>query len=360
MRTIVVKGMDNRRRRTFSGIAKAAVETRLSFRVGGEIDRLPVKIGMKLKRGDLIATLDSADYELSVKQAQANLAQARARYSQATSEYDRDRQLYEAGNISRSRLDGSLAAYQSGRAQAEAARKSVELAKNQLKYTTLTAPIEGSIGALPVDIHQTVAPGQIIATLNSGGALEMETGIPESLISQVHVQAPARVRFDAIADRSFRARVIEVGMEANETTTYPVKLQLLENDERLRPGMVGQAVLTFDNGPDHITIPPVAVAQSSNGETYVWVFKPDHTNRKNIDQTMGKMQQRMVRIGALTSRGIQILKGLEPGEIIAVRGVHKITEKMQVRLLPSTDATRELEKVQQFTNQNQQTGENRK
>lgn len=338
VRTVIVGGTGKSRDRSFSGVAKASVETRLSFRVGGEIERLPVKIGMKLKKGGLIAALDPADYELSVKQAQANLAQAQAQYSRAEAEYDRDRQLYEAGNISRSQLDRSLAAYKSGKAQTEAAQKSVELVRHQLKYTILVAPIDGSIGSLPVEIHQTVAPGQVIATLTSGGALEVETGIPESLISQIHVDDAASIHFDAIPDRKFAARVIEVGVEATETMTYPVKVQVLEDDERLRSGMVGQVEFKFESEHDYITIPLVAVAATPKGEKYVWVYQPD----KN-DRMQGKMKRRNVEIGSLTSRGLQIEKGLEPGEIIAVRGVHKITENMQVRTLPATEATKEME-----------------
>ncbi|MDM8537209.1 efflux RND transporter periplasmic adaptor subunit [Desulfobacterales bacterium HSG17] len=347
VRTIVVGAIDTGRERSFSGVAKAAVETRLSFRVGGEVDKLPAKIGMKLKKGDLIARLDPTDYELSVKQAQANLAQAQAQYTRAKSEYDRDRQLYEAGNISRSQLDRSLAAYKSGRAQTDAARKSVQLAKQQLKYTVLNAPLDGSIASIPIESHQTVAPGQTIATLTSGGELEMAIGIPESLIAQIHVKDMARINFDAIPNKDFKARVIEVGVEASETTTYPVKLQIMGKYENLRSGMVGQAILNFEAATNFITIPLVAVAASSKGEKYVWVFTPDKPGSNKIVSGKGKVIRRAVSIGALTSNGLQVLKGLEPGEIIAVRGVHRLIQDMKVRNLPLTDAAKALTRGQE-------------
>ena len=333
IRTIQIGDVSADRERSFSGIARASVETRLSFRVGGKIDRLPVKIGMKMAEGDLIAGLDPTDYKLTLRQAEARLAQARAQYIRAKADYDRDRQLYEAGDISRSQLDRSLAAYQSGKAQVSAAREAVRLAEQQLKYTTLFAPMSGTVASVPAEVHETVMAGMPVATMTSGGDMEMAVGVPESLIAQIHPDAPARIVFDTIADKEFQAKVIEVGVEATDSTAYPVRLRILEKDDRLRPGMVGEAILSFRASEQFITIPLVAVVSTPDGTRYVWLWQPDK----------GSVTRRDVTVGALTSAGLQIISGLAPGDIIAVRGVHRLTEGMKVKLMPPTRATTEEE-----------------
>ncbi|GBC64142.1 efflux RND transporter periplasmic adaptor subun it [Desulfonema ishimotonii] len=330
IRTIRVGAPDPDRERTFSGVSGAAVEIRLSFRVGGKIEELPVKSGMKLEKGDLIARLDPTDYDLTVRQYRAQLAQARAVHIRVRADYDRDKQLYEAGDISRSQLGQSLAARRSAKAQVDAAGEAIHLAEQKLKYTTLKAPVSGTVASVPAEVHETVAAGQPIATITSGDAMEMEIGVPESLISGIQVGFPARIRFDAIPDRNFHAKTVEVGIEATRSSTWPVTLRILEQDDRLRPGMSGEAALTFEAGGEFITIPPVAVVSTPEGQQYVWVYR-------ERDATVTR---RDITVGTLTSHGLQVTEGLEPGDIIAVRGVHRLTGGMRVKRLSPTAATR--------------------
>lgn len=308
---------------TFSGIAAASAETKLSFRVGGKIEQLPVTIGMKVHKGQLIAALDPTDYALAVKQAEAALAQAQAQLTRAKAEYERDRQLFEAEDISLSRLDASLALFRSSRAQTDAAKEAVALATHQLQYTRLLAPADGTIAAVPVEAHQTIAAGQPIAVLSAGGNLEMAVGVPEALIAQVKVGEQAHIIFDALAPTVFDGEVVEVGIQATHTATYPVRLRIQTDDDQLRPGMVGECAFTFRTPEPFLTIPLEAVLTIPSGKRFVWVYRKEQEN----------VTQREITAGKLVSSGIQVLSGLHPGDIIAVRGVHRLSEAMKVKLL---------------------------
>lgn len=328
IRTLTVGEANVDMPRSFSGITAAASDTPLSFRVSGKIDSLPVVIGMKVRKGDLIATLDSTDYTLSLNQARARLAQALAQLTQARAEYDRDRQLYEAEDISRSQMDRSLALFQSSRAQVTVAEETVRLAARQLQYTKLLAPLAGAISMVPVEAHQTVAAGQPIAMLSAAGKLEMAVGIPESLIAMLHVGDTAQIVFDAFAGNVFDAVVIEVGIQATNAAVYPVRLQIQNGDERLRPGMVGESIFTFKTAKPFLTIPLEAVLSLPSGKRYVWIYREETSN----------VTRREISVGKLTRSGIQVVTGLSPGDIIAIRGVHRLTEGLKVTLLPDTEA----------------------
>lgn len=313
------------RERWFSGTARAAIESQLSFRVGGEIRELPAKLGLAVKAHDLIARLDSKDYDLQAKQSQAQLAQAEAQLQQAQSSYERVRQQYETKITSKSELDGAQAAYKSALASRDAAQKGMELAKQQLDYCLLKAPMDGVIAAVPVEVHQTVAAGQTVALLAGGGDMEMRLGLPAALISQVKPADAATVVFDAIPGGQFKAGISEIGIESDATGTYPIKLRLLDQDPRIRSGMVGEARFSFpaDGAGSGLLVPPAAVVSTPAGERFVWVYAPDQ----------GAVIRQPVTLGALTSDGLQVTAGLQPGMIIVIRGVHQLQDGQKVRLL---------------------------
>ncbi len=313
------------RQRTFSGTVRAAMQTPLSFRVAGEIIALPAKRGMAVKAGDLIAQLDPKDYDLQVKQAEAQHAQAAAQAEQARAGYERARQLYETRNISKSELEAQEAAYKSAVAQQESTQKGLEMARQQVEYCTLKAPVSGSLASVPVEIHQTISAGQTVADLSSGEGLELEVGIPESLIGQIEMNAQAVIRFEAIPKALFNGVVSEVGIEAGGSSVYPIKVRLEAMDARIRMGMVGEATFSFKaaGGTEATLIPSVAVVPSPDGRRFVWVVDPATTT----------VARREIQIGALTSEGLEVLEGLKPGEHIVIRGVNRIEEGKRVRLL---------------------------
>ncbi len=327
--TYTVQAPEAGRVRVFSGTARAGVQTPISFRVGGEIMELPARMGMQVKAGDLIAKLDPKDYELQVKQNEAQLAQAEAQFEQAKANYERTRQLYETKSVSKSELDGQEASFKSAAAQVQSALKGLELSRQQLGYCTLMAPIAGSLDQVPVEVHQTVSAGQTIAMLSAGDNIDVSIGIPEALVSRVNVGDTAQVKFDAIPDAQFTARVSEVSTAAGESRAYPVKIRIVGKDERIRPGMVASATFSFkgDTGDSAITVPPVAVVPLPDGRRFVWVYAADQ----------GTVTRRFVQVGSLTSEGLQIMEGLQPGEVIIIRGVHRLEEGMKVKLLPAQD-----------------------
>ena len=311
------------RLREFAGTARPAVETEISFRVAGEIVELPIRPGSEVRQGDLLARLDPTDYELQVKQAEAQLSQADSMLKQASSQFDRVRNLYETESASKSDLDDARAAFDSATAQYEAVLKALQMARSQLGYCVLAAPFEGKIASRPVDIRQTVNAGQTIATLTSGDAMQMVLGIPEALINQVNLGDTASVRFDALAGETFEATVAEVGYDATGAGVYPVKLKILGDTRRIRPGMVGEATKKFGaDGPGALLVPAVCVVGNPDGTHHAWVVGEDN-----------RIERCPVEVGALTSDGLEIRSGLESGDRVVTRGVHKVTEGITVRVM---------------------------
>ena len=223
VRTITVAASDGGRARSFSGVARAGLESTLSFRVAGAIEALPVRVGDRVGAGQLIARLDAVDYELQVKEAEAALSQTDAQSTNAAADLNRVRGLYENDNASRADLDAALAAAASAAAAVESAAKRLELALRQVEYTRLVAPGPGAIAEVAAEVNENVSPGQAVVVLTSGSrAPEVLVAVPEGLIRRIEAGATVDVSFDAIPDMSFSGIVTEVGVATTGTsTTFP-------------------------------------------------------------------------------------------------------------------------------------------
>jgi RND family efflux transporter MFP subunit len=284
--------------------------------------------------GQLIARLDAEDYRLGVREAEAGLAQARAQAQNAESSYERIRDLYEADNASRADLDAALASFQSTEASVRASEQRLQLARQQLSYTRLTAPTTGAVAAVPVEVNENVRAGQVVVYLNSGTDLEVEVGVPEVLISQVTEGQVTEVTFDALPDRTFEARVSEVGVAATGTaTTYPVTVVLADPDPDLRSGMAANVAFRFESGEGRelFIVPSVAVGEDRDGR-FVYVVEPE--DGPGAEAGVGVIRRRLVRVGEMTTQGFEILEGLADGDHVVVAGVSRIEDGLRVQFRP--------------------------
>ena len=146
------------RTRSFTGTARAAVESKLSFKVRGTLDSLAVEVGDKVKSGDLIAALDDKDLKLRLGDAQASRASADAQAATAQANFERVRKLYENSNASVNDYDAARTASVSAKEGARSAARRVELAQRELGYARLLAPADGGIAEVMVEDNENVQP----------------------------------------------------------------------------------------------------------------------------------------------------------------------------------------------------------
>lgn len=322
---IMVGDSQNTNARTFSGIAKASGETALSFRIPGTIYSIPVEKGQKIYKGDLLARLDTKDEELKVKQAEAGVVEAKAILKQAKAEFERAIALYEANNISKSELDRREADYLSSKAKLEAAEKVLSINERNLGYCSIYAPNDGYVVDTVPDEFQVINTGDTVIVFAADEPMEVDLGVPETLINRIRVGQKAKVKFDFLDNQEIEAFVSEVGVMADRSTTFPIKVKFIEKDYRLRQGMACDVILDFgkQSNSDLMVIPSSAIFGDISGKKFVWVYEEDNST----------VTKRSVEIGNLASNGVYIKNGLEIGEIIITKGVNTIDEGMKVKLL---------------------------
>lgn len=333
VRSMQVFASGSTRNRTFSGTARAGLESRLSFKVAGTVEAVQVNAGDRVRQGQLIARLDPTDYQLQVEDAQASLSRARAEARNAEANLERIRGLYENSNASQTELDGARTAFESASASVRSIEKRLELAQNQVSYTRLTAPVDGAIADLRVERNENVSAGQTVVVLSSGARPEVQISMPEALISQVRAGQPVTVRIAALDGREFPATVSEVAISSDGlATTYPVVARLNEDTQDVRPGMAAEVDFRFEvgSGQNRLVVPAYAVGEDSDGR-FVWTVEGDSAG-------VGVVHRRGVRIGDITADGIEIVDGLQDGEHIVTAGVSRITDGQKVRFRDSPES----------------------
>ncbi|MEM7027005.1 MAG: efflux RND transporter periplasmic adaptor subunit [Pseudomonadota bacterium] len=327
VRYITVNTFDMATTRTFSGLSKSGQESNLSFRVSGPVKSLSVEVGDRVKKGQVIATIDPAQYQLQAQQSKASLAQAEASLRNAEANFERIKGLYENNNISRNELDSARATAESSKAQVSAERKALELANLDVSYTRLTATDSCDVAEVLTEMNENISPGETVVSVNCGEKIEVELGVPESTIAQIARGMNAIVEFSALPEQNFMANVTEVGVAATSGTTYPVTLELKDNDSELRSGLAAQVTFSFDNGSanTNILLPAVAVGEDVNGR---YVYKVNNTNEASV----GEIERQAVSIGELTTNGLEIMDGLAAGDKVVTAGISVIRPGLKVLL----------------------------
>jgi RND family efflux transporter MFP subunit len=324
--------------RVFPGNARARTESRLSFRVAGSIEALPVTVGQEVDAGDLIARLDDSDYDLMLAEARAARSQVRAQERAARSQYERVSEAYEAGVSSISELDAARANLDSASASLRAASQRVQMAEEQVGYCTLSAPTSGEIAAVLVEENEVVNAGNPVVVLASAGDIPREVAleIPEAVRAEVEAGDPVSVTFTNLPGRLFAGRITEVGVTSSRTGTFPVTVLLDNPAPEIVPGYSAEVTFTFGDETQEpgLHVPAHTVAEDAQRQRFVYLVEPAED-----EPGMGVVHRRDVTTGALTPRGFEILDGLEGGERLVTAGMRSLRDGARVELLTEPEST---------------------
>lgn len=319
--------------RVFPGVVVPTDSTVLAFRVGGWLDTLPVvdRVGGMVEAGELLAALDTTDFQNSLDSAESSFQLADQQYKRAV-------KLLNEGVMSEAERDRLRARYGSKEAE-------LRQAKANLSYTKLYAPFRGRIARLLVRNYQTVRAEEPIAVLEDAEKIDVEIQVPTAVMARISPSVKATFRageselqiyeieFETEPDKRYRASISEAETQPDPATlTYRTVVSM--------PAPEGLEVLAGTNAKVHVDlgelgdfeariyVPAEAVfspddAPVEEGVAYVWRVDPG---------SMAVRRQR-VSVGPILPYGIQIEEGLTPGDRIVGSGVHFLTEGTVVREL---------------------------
>jgi len=320
VRTQVVESSSGNVWREFPGLVDAAKKADLSFREGGKLTELKVNEGENVVAGQLLATLDDTDFKIQLSSRQAE-------YNKVKKDFERAKQLVGRGVISQ-------AEFNNFESQEAISKANLETARQNLLYTELKAPFDGTIARRHVENFEEVNAQQLVFTLQDLSFLTVKVDVPESVIIKANRDRERKLDvtaiFDTIPDKVFPLTIKEVATQPNESTsTFEVTFTMSETENyNLLPGMsVTARVRPPDRTQDAneaFILPSHAVSEDESGR-FVWIAKP-------AGQGLGQIEKRQIESGTLTAQGIEITSGLNSGERVVIAGMSKMQEGLQVRL----------------------------
>ena len=293
------------------GRARSADEVDLSFDVSGTLIERPVNIGTLVEKGDLIARLDPRDFQANLRAAQADARNAKRNFA-------RGQELLEDKFISEAEYDRL-------EARVDVTQSTLEVAQKALSDSVIHAPFSGIIANTFVENFQSVPAKKVIVRLLGIDVIEMVINVSEHHVANFPYITEVEVEFDALKGIRFDAEIVEVGTEASTTTrTFPITLSMNQKPEqRVLAGMAGIAYIKVDLPRSDMTsyvIPASALhGEPESNESMVWIVGEDD-----------RVSTRKVRVGQITRSGIEILEGLQAGDLVATAGAHVLAEGQQV------------------------------
>jgi multidrug efflux system membrane fusion protein len=300
-----------------SGDVRARYETRLSFRLAGQMLTRHVEVGQRVRAGQAVAVLDGRDARLAESSARAQLAQAESQAALAEADFRRFAELRAKSFISQAEYDRRAAQAQQAREQAAAARAQAAQAANQVTYTVLTAPHAGVITALEAEAGQVVNAGQTVARLARPEELEIAVNVPEHRLEAFRQANTYEIRMWSAPDKAYRGRLRELSPVADPASrTYAARISLQGEDRALAIGMTAELRVQADGG----SLPrlPLGAVFHRDGRPAVWVVEGDRVRLQEI--VAGEMQENSVAVVA----------GLRAGQRVVTAGVNRLSEGQRV------------------------------
>jgi RND family efflux transporter MFP subunit len=308
-----------------SGQLRAEHETALGFRIAGKIASRKVDAGQTVKAGDVLFTLDAADYQLKVDAMRASETAAKAVLDNAGDELARHSRMLEKDLVSQAQFDRVQSSFNQAKAGYDAAVAARVNAENDLRYTQLVADAPAIISEVLADAGQVVAAGTPVLMTANANEMEAEAYIPEKFASRVKIGDKAAIRISALAPEYIEGTVREVaGMADPRTRTYRARFGFAKATVGLRLGMTADVRIDVPLARPGVLVPPEAIC---DGDTpHVWVYGPDSQ----------ALRRDVVVEGA--QDGAFIVSGIEPGTSIIVEGARYINTPQKVRTVEGTAA----------------------
>lgn len=313
----------------YPAIVSALQEVELRAQVNGYITAIHFKEGEKVKKGQKLYSIDQQQSQAAFQQAKANLSVQEANLKRAEKDVERYRELSKSDAIARQQVDYAEATYAAAQQQVEAAKATVQSVQTNVRYSTIVAPFDGTIGISAVRLGASVSPGAtLLNTISSDDPIAADITVDQKeiyrftqLLSKKSLSTDSTFRlvfgsevYPAYGKLSTIDRAVDP-----QTGSLKMRITFPNPDHTLRAGM--SATLRVLSAPREasVIIPYKAITEQL-GEFFVYVADSS------------KVSQRKVLLGKQINRNVIIKDGLKEGETIVTEGVQNLREGSVISL----------------------------
>ena len=249
-----------------TGTINPVQTVQVGSQVSGIISKIFVDYNAQVRKGQIIAVIDSTLLWASVKEAQANLEHNLAQVNDSRRTLSRTKDLFAKDLVSQADLDAATTAYESAAAQLKQTEAALDRAMVNLRYAIIRSPIDGVVISRDVDVGQTVAASlqtpKLFEIANDLKQMQVEASVDEADIGQITEGQTVSFTVDAYSDEQFRGNVTQIRLApitVQNVVTYTVIIGVPNEDLKLRPGMTATVSILVDKRRDVLRIPTLAL-----------------------------------------------------------------------------------------------------
>jgi len=311
---------------TYSGLAEARRNSALGFSSGGRIETIAVDVGDRVKRGNILASLDTRGLRAQLASASAVVDEARAAHALALSTVERRRTLKLQGHVSQQAVDEAEAQANTALARVEAAKAQADIFRVQIDLSRITAPFDGVVTARMSDEGAIAGAGQPILDLVEAAHLEARIGLPANSAARLVPGDAYTLQADTGAVEAVLRSVTGVIDPAQRTVAAVFEI----NDaEIIASGAVVRLNMERDIDEPGFWVPVKALSTASRGLWTIYVAEPTesgwHVASRPVEMVHTDGDRAFVR-GAVTAGERVITDGLQrivPGQPVEPRDAHR-------------------------------------
>lgn len=371
----------------FTGSIEADSQVNVFPQITAVVKEMKVDLGDSVKKGNVIARLESEEFSAQFSQAKAALEVMRAKWAQmqtgarpeeisqaedlvikakanlkeAESNFTRMKEMYTKGSISERQFESAELAYTVAKADSNSAQErlqmlkmgatkedrdalqaqvrqaeaAVDLARIRLSYTQITSPFDGTISERFIEPGDLATPAKPLFTIVRMDRVKVVIGFPGNQIQYMVPGTTARIHVDAYASEEFLGKIDKVSPTLNpETRLFSAELGIANEKYLLRPGMFATVMFEVDPHQDALLVPKITVLYRENNTDNAETIGAK-THQRNylfiIEDETARMRE--VSLGHESGDIIEILHGVKKGERIVTQGLHQLKDGDRVRIV---------------------------
>jgi len=304
----------------YLSILKSRHSAAIHPQVEGQITRIYVKSGDHVEAGTPLLQIDPLKQEATVNSQEASRAAQEANLRYAKISLERAQKLFDAGVISKQEMDNAQTGYDAALAQLKALDEQVKQQKVELHYYSVTSPMNGIVGDIPVHRGDRVTVATMLTTIDEPGALEAYIYVPADRAKNLKAGLPVRL-LDAAGNAISETRISFVSPQVETDTQTVLAKATVENPQgklRIAQQVRGQITWGVHEGP---VIPVLAVLRI-NGQFFAFVA---------VNESKGTVaRQKPLKLGDTVGNDFVVLDGLKAGEHLIVSGTQFLQDGMPV------------------------------
>lgn len=279
----------------------------------GQIQKIFVKVGQSVNKGQTLAKLDDGGLAQQVAQLEATVALSKTTF-------ERQAKLWE-------QKIGSEIQYLQAKTNYEASQKQLEQLKIQLAKSVIKAPFTGVVDDVIKEEGVIVAPGpgsELFRIVNLGD-MYIEADVPETYIATITKNKEVTIDFP-ILGKSLQTKVRQTGNFINPANrTFKIEIGIPNTDKDIKPNLTAKLKINDYLNPTAILVPQSIISENAEGDQYVYVIK-------NLDDNLGTAVQTIVTTGKTQGDFIEILSGINEGDLVIEAGARSVKNNQKVEI----------------------------